>query len=240
MAQAPDIRLNPSIDIADAARKLQSKRRVRIPNFFEEESARQLLKAIQSNEVWYATYTQNGENYESEFAKIMALPPQQRAGFVQRIYRQATNSFQFLFLQYYITQAIKQGEDKGHPLHAMHDFVNSEEVLDMGRRLTGVDEIRRSDAFASQYQAGHFLSLHHDTHPSHDRVAAWVVNMSPEWDENWGGFLAFYDDEGNIEEAFKPVFNTFNLFLVPQSHAVQLVAPFAGAPRLSFTGWFMR
>ncbi|MDX1409087.1 MAG: 2OG-Fe(II) oxygenase family protein [Saprospiraceae bacterium] len=240
MASESEIRLNPSLDIAAAARTLQSNRRVRVSNFFEEETARRLLEEIRNNKVWYATYTQNGENYESEFAKIMALSPQQRAGFIQNIYRRASDSFQFLFLQYYITQAMKQGEDKGHPLHAVHDFFNSQPVLDMARELTGVEEIARSDAFASQYQAGHFLSLHHDTHPTHDRVAAWVVNMSPKWDENWGGYLAFFDEKGNIEEAFKPIFNTFNIFLVPQAHAVQLVSPFAGAPRLGFTGWFMR
>lgn len=63
--------------------------------------------------------------------------------------------------------------------------------------------------------------------------------MTPEWDENWGGYLAFYDEAGNVVEAFKPAFNTLNLFTVPQHHAVQLVTPFAGAPRTSYLGWLL-
>ena len=89
-------------------------------------------------------------------------------------------------------------------------------------------------------QPGHFLTKHADRHPSHDRVAAWVLSMTPEWDENWGGHLAFYDDRGNITEAFKPAFNTLNIFLIPVDHAVQMVAPFAAKPRTSFLGWLLR
>jgi len=52
--------------------------------------------------------------------------------------------------------------------------------------------------------------------------------------------LAFFDDNGNIKEAFIPSFNTLNIFLVPQMHSVQLVSPFAGANRCSYLGWFHR
>ena len=40
-----------------------------------------------------------------------------------------------------------------------------------------------------------------------------------------------------MEEAFTPAFNSLNVFKVPAQHAVSIVAPFAGAPRLSITGW---
>ena len=52
--------------------------------------------------------------------------------------------------------------------------------------------------------------------------------------------LAFFDEAGNIEEAFMPAFNTLNIFLIPQRHAVQQVAPFAGTRRLSYLSWLHR
>jgi Rps23 Pro-64 3,4-dihydroxylase Tpa1-like proline 4-hydroxylase len=71
-------------------------------------------------------------------------------------------------------------------------------------------------------------------------VAAYVFSMTKVWDKNWGGHLAFFDDAGNITDAFVPSFNTLNIFLVPQLHSVQLVSPFAGANRSSYLGWLHR
>ena len=63
--------------------------------------------------------------------------------------------------------------------------------------------------------------------------------MTPELDESWGGHLAFYDESGDVLEAYKPAFNALNLFTVPQQHSVQLITPFAGAPRTSYLGWLL-
>ena len=40
-----------------------------------------------------------------------------------------------------------------------------------------------------------------------------------------------------MAEAYRPSWNALNIFRVPAAHAVSSVAPFAGAPRLSITGW---
>ena len=79
-----------------------------------------------------------------------------------------------------------------------------------------------------------------DLHGTHDRAAALVLGMTPVWNRNWGGQLAFFDDAGNVEQAFAPAFNSLAIFLVPARHAVLPVAPFAGAPRTSYLSWLHR
>ncbi len=64
------------------------------------------------------------------------------------------------------------------------------------------------------------------------------MNFSKDWREDWGGYLQFFDKEGNIEEGFKPRFNCLNLFKTPMDHAVSYVPPFCGGKRLGVTGWF--
>jgi len=108
------------------------------------------------------------------------------------------------------------------------------------RTLTGVKSIRKADSYATMYAPGHFLTEHDDRHEKHDRVAAYVISMTKNWDKNWGGHLAFFDDGGNIKEALIPSFNTLNIFLIPQMHSVQLVSPFAGENRTSYLGWLHR
>jgi len=90
------------------------------------------------------------------------------------------------------------------------------------------------------YLPGHFLTSHDDRHEKHDRVAAYVFSMTKNWRKDWGGNLAFFDDSGNINEAFIPGFNTLNIFLIPQLHSVQIISPFAGEKRTSYLGWLHR
>ena len=73
-------------------------------------------------------------------------------------------------------------------------------------------------------------------------ISASPPGSSP-WRQNGmktgGAPRAFYDEAGNVVEALKPAFNTLNLFTVPQQYSVQLVTPFAGAPRTSYLGWLL-
>ena len=59
-----------------------------------------------------------------------------------------------------------------------------------------------------------------------------------EWRPDWGGYLNFYDDEGDVVAGYKPRFNALNLFAVPKKHNVTYVPPFAPVGRFAITGWF--
>jgi len=235
-----DFHINPALDTALLAEKLRATGRLQIPDFTTVDTAHKLHQLLTQHEHWHLTYNEGAENYETSEQQFKALPPQQQHRFMGNIYRRAGQEFQYVFWQYYISQAVKVGENEGHPMHAVNDWVTDEPFLDFMRTLTGRQDVRTSDSYASWYSPGHFLTKHADNHPTHDRVAAWVLSMTPDWDENWGGHLAFYDAAGNIDGAFKPAFNTLNIFLIPVDHAVQMVAPYAKKPRTSFLGWLLR
>jgi SM-20-related protein len=234
------ITINPKHEPLELSEQLQTRGRLQVADFFSDETADYLYRLIQENKQWHLAYNEGDNYYESELAEFQNLPPQKKQGFMNGIFSGARDHFQYVFLQYYITQAIELKENQGHPMHAMHDFVNTEETLNFMRTLTQEPKIRKADAYASCYSPGHFLTEHDDKHSKHDRVAAYVVSMTKGWNKNWGGHLAFYDEVGNIKEAFIPSFNTLNIFLIPQSHAVQQVAPFAGHARTSYLGWLHR
>ncbi|MDH5435035.1 MAG: 2OG-Fe(II) oxygenase [Gammaproteobacteria bacterium] len=235
-----NIQLNPDIDPQYYSRQLIENGRLQIPNFFQAETAQYLHSLLTTHKKWYMAYNDGNNFYESPIGDFQKMSPQQKQMFMNNIYSRAQNNFQYVFLQYYITQAIELNEDQDHPMHQMHHFVNSSPFLDFMRTLTGVPEIAKSDSYATCYLPGHFLTDHDDNHAKHNRVAAYVFSMTKVWNKNWGGRLAFYDEIGNVTEAFYPTFNTLNIFLIPQSHAVQQVAPFAGGSRTSFLGWLQR
>ncbi len=234
------LKINPDHDLEALARTLQQVGRLQISDFFTQESADYLYEIHLANKDWYLAYNEGSNFYESSVEQIQALSPQQQQQFMNNIYARARSQFQYVFYQYYITQAIKLKEQPGHPMHQFHEFMNSADILNLMRALTGEKAIRKADSYASKYAPGHFLTAHDDRHDSHDRVAAYALAMTKSWDKNWGGHLAFFDDVGNITEALIPSFNTLNIFLVPRMHSVQLVSPFAGKNRTSYLGWLHR
>nr|WP_240902836.1 2OG-Fe(II) oxygenase family protein [Caulobacter sp. SLTY] len=90
---------------------------------------------------------------------------------------------------------------------------------------------------ATRYLPGHFLTAHDDAAPGKHRLYAYVLNLTARWRADWGGILMFLDEEDHVAEGYTPSFNALNIFRVPQRHAVSMVAPYAGEPRLSITGW---
>ncbi|MDH5618525.1 MAG: 2OG-Fe(II) oxygenase [Gammaproteobacteria bacterium] len=237
---APKLEIGPNHDPAALGGILQEKGWLQVPDFFTPETAEYLHKIHVENQDWSLAYNDGDNYYESPIREIQAASPQHRQQLMNGIYARARTQFQYVFYQYYISQAIELGEQPGHPMHQYHEFINSDEVLDFMRTLSGESAVRKADSYASNYSPGHFLTTHDDRHASHDRVAAFVFGMTKTWDKNWGGHLAFFDDDGNITDALMPSFNTLNIFLIPQMHSVQLVSPFAGANRISYLGWLHR
>ena len=213
---------------------------LQVSNFLDAASADYLHRLLTEHQTWRLTYNDGDQHFESERAEFMQLAASQRQRFMNGIYTRARDGFQYVFNQYYITNALALNEQPGHPMHQWHEFMNRDSTLSFMRALTGCADVRKADAYASWYEPGHFLTEHDDQHATHDRAAALVLNLTPQWNPSWGGHLAFYDDNGNIEQAYAPGYNSLSIFLVPKKHGVLQIAPFAGAPRTSYLGWLHR
>jgi len=102
--------------------------------------------------------------------------------------------------------------------------------------VAGETGITKIDAQATLFRPGDFLALHNDTGVG-ERRAAYTIGLTRDWRTDWGGQLLFHDEAGDVSRGFRPGFNVLTLFRTPQWHSVATVAPYAGAPRLSITGW---
>lgn len=125
-----------------------------------------------------------------------------------------------------------------HPLMRFLEFLNTDPVTDLVRAVTGWRGPLKADAQATCYRPNQFLLRHDDRGDDELRRFAYVFGFTRSWRPDRGGYLQFFDAAGDIEHALMPRFNVLSLFPVPCDHSVGQVAPFAGAPRLSITGWF--
>ena len=212
--------------------------RIHVPNFLYTDSAKEIHECLSTQEQWNLVFTRKGKHVDIGADSLDQWTPEQHRQFDAIVHEPAQTGFQYLYKNIPMYDMYHQKLLPAHFLNDVFEFLNSDAFLNFGRALTGRNDIGFCDAQATCYEAGHFLTCHDDATEGKNRVAAYVLNLTPQWNPDWGGALQFYDDDNNIEAGFGPSYNALNVFRIPCRHAVGFVAPFATASRLSITGWF--
>jgi Rps23 Pro-64 3,4-dihydroxylase Tpa1-like proline 4-hydroxylase len=230
------IRLNPHLDAAALAGDYARNGRLQIRDLLVPDDAARIRRAL-ADTPFSIAFNEGSAVHRLSPDDAARLSREQVAAMMAGIGRRAADQFQYLyeydpiFVRYFA---------QGHPwmpLFEAYEFLNSAPMLDFLRTVTGLRDIRWADAQATCYRAGHFLKSHDDINRQERRLAAYVLNLTPDWPRDWGGFLQFFDEDGNVAQGYRPQMNAINLFTVPAPHSVEMVAMFATAPRLSITGW---
>jgi SM-20-related protein len=230
----------PHIDAVKFAPIFRRHGRLHIPDLFAPADAQAIHAALRDAVPWQQIFNAGERIYDIPPDVAAGLDDSQRADLEKAIFDGAREGFQFRFDSWRLSDALEAGQRRGGavaPVEAVWDFLNGEAFLDFARRLTGEPRIAFCDAQATRYRGGDLLTAHDDISEGKNRLFAYVMNFTPRWRPDWGGLLAFIDADGHISEAYTPAFNALNIFSVPQMHTVTQVTPFAGAERLSITGW---
>ena len=119
-------------------------------------------------------------------------------------------------------------------------FLGSGELLDFISEVTNRARDGIRESFASRYDPGSFLAPHDD---ANNGSLTFVLQLTKNWQSQWGGLLHFLDDEGSVvQDVLVPAYNSLLLFDLPadrgRRHCVSQVAPDVPELRLSYTGWF--
>jgi Rps23 Pro-64 3,4-dihydroxylase Tpa1-like proline 4-hydroxylase len=229
--------LNPDLDAEALRRQFAATGRVHIPHFLEPGGAAQLADHLRMRSDWLLVINQQDKIFELGRDAQKALTDTQQAQLDSAIFQAARHGFQYRYETLRVPDGTRERAADPSLLNRFAEFLSSGEVLAFLRRITGSPAIRFADAQATAYAPGHFLTAHDDDVAGKNRIAAYVMNLSPDRRIDWGGLLMFEGADGHVEQAFVPTFNALNLFAVPARHSVSYVAPFAPRRRYSVTGW---
>ncbi|MEQ8433914.1 MAG: 2OG-Fe(II) oxygenase family protein [Oceanicaulis sp.] len=238
-----NLHLNPALKAEDYAQIYARDGLVRVENVLPEPAAQAIADVLARSTPWRLVFPEPDPAGGHEKivtltrADMQALGP---AGLQQRlgpVMERARDNYGFLYFAYPMISAYMKGEDPGHPLHRLTEFLNSTEFLEFGRKVIGADKITKADAQATFYNRGHFLTRHTDEGHDRERRAAYTFGFTPKWEPDWGGLLMFLDDSLEVSRGLLPRFNMLSLFDGTRVHTVSPVSPFAGGPRLQITGW---
>ena len=236
--------IDPRFDPTPWCALLQRDRRVQVENFLQPEVAERLRACLQTEVPWTLALrdadgarTIDHPTYAAMQAPAVAALLEATAAGARAGDREA--GFRFAYDSYMMVSAYTQGRDPGLLLHRVLELFNTLEYIALMQSLTGDARVRRVNAQATRYRPGHFLRYHTDIDSTEGRLYAYVLNLSRDWNADWGGLLQFIDDDGRVLDTFLPRWNTLSLFAVPAGHTVSLVAPWAAADRLAITGWLL-
>ncbi len=227
---------NPELDLKKLRKQLTEKGHLRVENFLEDEFAKRIESCLRNEVPWGLAYRLDGASQLDLNADgVDDLPVAAK----DRLMQQLDAPFQFIYNSYMVVTAYLENRHPGHYLYRLLEWINSKEMHDFFRRLTGDSQLKKINMQATRYMPGHFLTNHNDDDATEGRLYAYVLGFSRDWCADWGGLLHFLNADGSIKKSLMPSFNSLSIFKVPQDHSVSYVAPFAKNPRLALTGWLL-
>lgn len=230
--------INPQLDLNVLAERFAADGIVQIEQALRPEVADILHDCLAEKVPWSLAFRDASGPRKLWSEELAGMDAASRRTLDDEILRIARSEFQFRYDSFMMVTAYKE---KRHPelvLHRVIEQMNSQVWLNAFRTITGYSQIRRADAQATRYTAGHFLRHHNDMNEDDGRLCAYVINLSRDWQADWGGLLQFLDQRGEVCRTLMPRFNTISLFRVPAEHCVSPVAAFASGARYAITGWF--
>lgn len=235
-----EIKLNPDLDKKGLSDTFKKNYRLHIPGIINIEAAEGVHNSLKDEIAWNLAYNDEEGQKDLYARDQQTMAPQENRAFHQKILARArTGTFQYLYGSFAVGDAYKEGLIKDMFLARFFEFVNTPEVINLIKEITGIKGIKHASMQATAYGPGHFLTDHNDFDPRKDRKVAYVFNMTKDWKAEWGGILQFLEDDGYTESGLIPTFNALNIFEVPQRHIVSQVATYAPKVRFGLTGWFM-
>jgi len=223
--------------LAGAARAYAATGHVRIEPVLAPQMAQALAHSLGDDAPWCRVLNQGDKLWDLDRAALAALGPDRQAALIEAVHAQARDGFQFHYNSIRVSEEAGERRTRGLLLDRLIDALNSPRWLALFSTLTGNRDIRLVDGQATRYDPGDFLTAHDDAVAGKKRIAAYVLSLTPAWRTEWGGLLQFHEAAGDLTGALAPRFNALHVLRVPQKHSVSYVAPFAGRPRLSITGW---
>ena len=234
---SPPIQLAANLDVATCRAEFARNGRVQLDPFLAEESAELLGDHLSHRGDWREVINSGDKVFELDRDNQAKLGAEGRARLTNAVNEGARTGFQHIYESIRVSDEPEERMASGTVLDAFATFMSAPETLDVLRAITGLGAAHFADAQATLYRPGDFLTAHRDDVEGKNRLAAYVLGLTPWWRTEWGGLLLFHEDDGDVSRGLTPRFNCLNIFKVPQTHSVSQVASYAGANRLSITGW---
>lgn len=229
--------IKPGFDRPAGARRLADRSRVQIRDALKLENAREIQFIPQTTRGCVATHGGNCVNASPQSTSNAELATKAGIENANRLGQQAREVSErgnhgFRCVHYPIVDAPNNGLDPDGPYELLLECLKAPEFFYLSRQVTGISDQVLPDGQAAIIAAQYNLGLEIDNHVAKRWRVAFVLNFSrKDWRSDWGGYLSFLHQKGDIIQDFRPRINAHNFLALPQSHAVSYLPSLAPVGR---------
>ena len=177
--------LNPALDGEAFRATFSHTGRVHIADVLSRASAERIYHCLREETPWSFLVYKDGKS-----ADLTNLTHSDRARLAAGSWEYARDHFAFCYDHHHLSYGLEPYLQARHYYARVVEFLNSPAFISFMRRMTGMDGIAYTEAHATLYRPGDFLTAHNDHLPGKNRLAAYVLNMTPDWRADWAGLCS--------------------------------------------------
>jgi Rps23 Pro-64 3,4-dihydroxylase Tpa1-like proline 4-hydroxylase len=183
------LEIAPELPETELRARFEQEGRLHVAGVLTEAAARRIHQHLLAQQDWDLVFRHAGRHRDMNYRDLGEWSRADRDRFDELVAEEARAGFQYCFANVPIYDVWHRRMLPGHFFEELFEFLNSPAWLDLVRRLTGADDIGFTDAQATRYAPGHFLTRHDDDVAGKQRRIAYVLNLTPQWQPDWGGTL---------------------------------------------------
>ena len=231
------ISINEKLDTKALAKDFASKVRVQIKDFLQEVHAERIFTSIATETPWQFTYNDGDDIYFLSPTDLQQMITRRKSDLSTKIFERARTQFQFVQQDCALKRLEGESPTPEHLLDKVQAFFNSKEFLKFAKSITGLKNLQSSDAWAVFFNRDQFYGQSDGQLTNKRRKVGFHFGLTKDWRADWGGYHCFFDENDNIEEGYKPLFNALTLFKLPQTQSIQYIPTFTGTPKFGIHGY---
>lgn len=218
--------------------------RVQVSDFLTPAMAEAVAEALVDRGQWHLSYGPNAQGVHYRRPISAENEQEAQAAMVERLRHRQGNTFGKIHDTYapWSGEPVPTEPRALLAVNALMAIVSGPVFRNYLQVLCAEPALHLNLVRATRYRPGHFLSRHDDKIrlAGKTRALAFVLNLSRDWQADWGGLLLFENAAHQATQVMHPLWNSLSVFRVPQTHSVTQVAPWAQGSRLALSGWMFR
>lgn len=228
--------VNPYLDIVKARRDYRDFKWSRLADVLlasiAERVIHELVKKVEFENCFMVADNEVGMSD----THLAALPEEQRAKLITQVYESASLGKGYLYACKNIDCEYQSNEPT--MLVNVFNWLNSNDTLELVSDITGCGELQFASCNAVRFSKGHFITNGAQCFDTEKGKVGFVIDLTPDWNSNWGGLLhlnSVYEGSG---VTFTPMFNNMVLFESSYDVSVTYLANFIKYNKFSLMGCF--
>lgn len=225
--------LNPYLDIVKARRQYRDFSWARLEDVFVSTFAESVIQDLVKKTTLDSVFEIDGERVTLSEQQLASLDEDKRNVLFAQIQATAALGKGFFYSSKTVTS-----ETINNELHASFrvlKWLNHEETIELISDISGVRGLTYATCEATRYSKGQFLT---SVKPGVNQSLVFTIDLTPQWDSNWGGLLHLHDVYDGAGITFTPKFNNMILFDANQEFSITYLANYIKYNRFALLGYF--